>query len=169
MSKLTTQFTTVIEHPCYVGDALKNLCRSENINPSLMDNRQLLLKARISPRLTTKKSLIVGVAVGASNKIKMMRLSNFGEIIKKISANFSFARIVLLGAGPRDETYAKQLLAITNSSIENKVSSLNLQELTAFVESSHVIIGYDSAVYNLAFTNFSESNVSPKYTDIQVA
>jgi ADP-heptose:LPS heptosyltransferase len=149
---LDKRFTTTVAHPFYVGEALSNFCVTTKINPSLMDNT-LFFPAPNDPLSTPKTRLKLAVAVGASNPLKMMRVSNFSEILTCLRQAFPQAEIILLGSGPKEKTYASRVSSQTdNLTLTNAVSNLDLPALISCVQDCDALIGFDSALYNLAFT-----------------
>jgi len=156
----TIELTEPIVHPGYVGDALRNFCEAARISPSIMDNRVLLNRGEKNSSDSTKKQMKIGLAVGASNLGKMMRVCNLAQIFYEITRAYPSSEIVLLGAGSRDEKYVslveKQFgsgpYELHNVQVSNKVSLLSVSDLIDEVQTLDLLVGFDSALYNLAFT-----------------
>lgn len=148
-----SRLTILVPHQVYVGDAMQKFCDTVSIDPSLMDNTAFFPRAA-ARKVRQSGALRIGVAIGASNVGKMMRLTNFSKILLSIAAASESVEFVLYGAGDREKRYAQRLLETGAGLVKmhNKVSVLGLDELIADMQEIDALIGFDSAVYNLAFT-----------------
>lgn len=159
-------YTATVVHPGYVGDALGNFCELVEIECSVMDNTTILGCGGIKDKRrskkhnrglpTSSKTLRIAVAIGASNKSKIMRAGNLAIILCCIQKKWSNVTFTLFGFGKLEERYATTVETLyrahSNRSLDNKVSAFNLDELINQMCDFDLLIGFDSALYNLAFT-----------------
>lgn len=147
------RLTTVIPNPSYVGVALNSFCEAIQIQPSLMDNTNLLSVVEGGQSSSFIYSHRIAIAIGAANLERMMRVSNLCDIFLQIEKTFPNFELVLIGTGSKEEKYAQEIINnYSGKTLINKVSMLNLFETIEFINHSRLLIGFDSGLYNLAFT-----------------
>nr|WP_320133608.1 hypothetical protein [uncultured Holophaga sp.] len=140
--------TRVIPPGDYVGDALAAYGQATGLSGADMDNRQLLPGTGSHPSGRT-----ILLAVGASNRNRMMRLENLAGILRHLLDRLPEAHFVMVGHGPRETDYARGLQQrLPGNRLESRVGQLGLEDLIQQVQGAALVIGFDSSVYNLAFT-----------------
>ncbi|MCG9666166.1 hypothetical protein L1D26_24240 [Vibrio mediterranei] len=153
-----TMVDKVVDNPGYVGDALINMQSQLNLSTTtpLMDN-QLTLSKQLStchrPNNIPVDHLRVLFAVGAADKARMMRISNITKLLGKALEAYSDIRIELIGSGERDKYYADQIMdSLKSPRLSSLISQWSILETTEQVSAADIVIGFDSGIYNLAFT-----------------
>lgn len=148
-----TDLDKIIESDIYVGNSLKNLASATNITTDLTDNR-----AHLKRENSTNKNQVI-IAVGAQDKIRMMRISNMADLIQSI-IKMDNCEIILVGAGKREQTYVDKVMRSLESKISKeeqqriipKISTYSLFEIIQEIYQSKLLIGFDSGLYNLSYT-----------------
>lgn len=152
-----SQLSTIVTNPGYVGDALNNMLRVLDIKVDLMDNTKLFKNLPDTKTqffaITNKKRMKIIIAVGASERARMMRTSNLSLIMEALYANFPYIDFFLVGTGKREEKYTKLLLSkYKGNNVHTMVSQLSILETVDIVSKCDLLIVFDSGIYNLAFT-----------------
>lgn len=95
---------------------------------------------------------LICIAVGASDKAKIMNYETMKKIIVNLLDIFKNKDIILLGVGKKEEAYAKKLLEeIKNNSLKSYVNKISLIETIEYINSADLFIGGDSGLMNIAF------------------
>jgi ADP-heptose:LPS heptosyltransferase len=152
-----SQLSTIVANPGYVGDALNNMCQELNIKVNLMDNTELFKNIPAAKKqwfaTSDNKRINVIIAVGASARERMMRTSNLSQIMDALYVTFPNIDFLLAGTGKRDEKYTKLLLSkYKGNNVQTIVSQTSILETVDIVANCDLLIGFDSGIYNLAFT-----------------
>lgn len=147
-SSYDNQFSALIPKFNYVGDGLRDYAELLELHGNWMNNQVLLGSTSI---LNVADDILV--AVGASNRARMMRRSNMTTILLSLLEQYPDRQIILLGAGELEASYAADLVRSVNQTrLVNLVGQLNLMQLIDRVNQGRLLIGFDSALYNLSFT-----------------
>ncbi|MCJ2378603.1 hypothetical protein LNL84_17470 [Vibrio sp. ZSDZ34] len=151
------QLSEVVTNPGYAGDALTNMSQHLGSDVKLMDNTDFLSRfiADIKPQIinTQQEQLHVVLAVGAAASEKMMRISNIVKIMEALYSAYPNIHFTLIGFGKRDDKYTKLIEKHYKAqNLQNLVSKASLKETIEIVANCDLLIGFDSGMYNLAFT-----------------
>ena len=149
-SNFDKQFTHVLPIHEYVGESIKSFAEYIGLGFTDMDNRKLL---------PNKEKIYdfpyVVVAVGASSFDRMIRRTNMVAILKSllplIIANQG--KIVFVGNGLKEVNYTRWLVdKLGGEHVINDVGKYSLSDTIALVNECHLLIGFDSGLYNLSFS-----------------
>lgn len=95
----------------------------------------------------------ISVAVGTSSRDKVTSPYIMAEYLKLVIKKYPKEKIYLLGNGKLQENYAEKLIEILkNEKIINLVNTTNIEEAFEKIANSKIFIGFDSGMYNFAFT-----------------
>lgn len=145
--ELLTDVSPLVE---YVGDAIDHFCEKNSLGGKEMDNRPFF---NFADAATTQANQQIVLAIGASNRARMMRKSNMQQIVSALLTKYSGQQIIMVGYGNREQEYADWLYEKINSErLINLVGKLTLMQLINHVCECGLLIGFDSGLYNLAFT-----------------
>lgn len=114
----------------------------EDIRPNL---------GKFFPETIHKDIIIYGI--GASTPTNIMPIPKVIKILNFLLERYPNKKIILIGYGKEQESYAKKLLKnIDNDNIINSVGKTNLKETLQLIKDSDFFIGYDSGPANLTFS-----------------
>lgn len=92
------------------------------------------------------------IAVGASDKERIISVEKMGEFIKKIIDYEPNRKVVLLGKGDSEKRYSDRLMEILEGeNIENLVGKFTLDESFKEISKAKLFVGFDSGMFNFAF------------------
>lgn len=92
------------------------------------------------------------VAVGSTGREKVCSPILMAEYLKEVHDRYSDKKIILVGNGDLQESYAKRLMSLLGDiNIENLVNKTSLKEVFEVVAKSCLFIGFDSGLYNACF------------------
>lgn len=95
----------------------------------------------------------ITVAVGTSSREKTCSPEKMKEYLKILLEKYPKEKIYLLGSGKNHSAYAKKLLEdIQSPNLVNMVDKTSLKEVFDLIAGSRIFIGFDSGLYNFAFT-----------------
>ena len=131
-----------------------------------------VLKKDLIPDLEIEKSEknYIAVGIGASDKIRIISPKKLAEFLNYISEN-SQVEFHILGYGKTQEEYYKKLEKYTKNKnvIISYVSRLSLKESVVEIANSKLYIGFDSGLYNIAYTlrkkilAITDEKICPEY------
>lgn len=134
----------------YVGDTLIELFQQTGLSGFQMDNRGLLDVGLVNG--VDKNSDII-LAIGASNRSRMMRKDNMLSLVSYFLEKVADKKIIIVGHGAVEKKYAIWLTNhLQSDRVIDKVNELDLKQIIHCVNHSYLLIGFDSALYNLSFT-----------------
>jgi ADP-heptose:LPS heptosyltransferase len=134
----------------YVGHSLSEFCQQTGLSGFQMDNRKLL--ATDANNHTEYNGDII-LAIGASNRSRMMQKSNMLLLISHLLDKITDKKIIIVGHGTTEKNYADWLsLHLQSDRVINQVNQFDIKQLIRCVYHSSLLIGFDSALYNLSFT-----------------
>ena len=155
-SKQDGDLDVILPSANHTDDLLLNFAQAiTNDFVDVTDNR-LHLPRHIQ---TMDKNEVVW-ALGAQDKIRMMRVSNLVQLIECILNIDSDCSLVLVGAGKKEQQYASKIMDMLKNNLDNKfleriivkIDCYSLLELVQLIYQSKILIGFDSGLYNLSYT-----------------
>ena len=134
----------------YVGDEIDYFCAKNLLDGKDMDNRSFFKFSEVETTIANQQIIL---AIGASNRARMMRKSNMQKLVSALLDGFPTKNIILVGYGKREQEYADWLhREIKSPRLINLVGVLTLEQLIHHVCECGLLIGFDSGLYNLSFT-----------------
>lgn len=95
----------------------------------------------------------ITVAVGTSSKERTCSPEKMRDYLEIVLKKYPDEKIYLLGSGKLHNTYALNLLEnIKSQNLVNMVDKTSLKEAFNLIAKSKIFIGFDSGLYNFAFT-----------------
>lgn len=109
------------------------------------------LKPKIN--IPTSEQDYIAVGIGSSDKKKMASPKKLSEFLNTILKAYPDTKFHILGNGRNDEVYYKDIeKIIDNKNLVNYVSKLSLIESSAQIANAKLYIGFDSGLYNIAYS-----------------
>lgn len=93
------------------------------------------------------------VSAGSTNRFKVCSPKIMQQYLKEVLKTYPEKEILLVGHGEIQAQYADELLqALKSDRVKSMVNKTSLKEVFDLVAQSFLFIGFDSGLYNLAFT-----------------
>lgn len=111
------------------------------------------LRPDITEMFSDKKyENIISIGVGASSEKKTLPIDNMAKILKMLVGKYPDKKLILLGNGKKQESYAEDLIkSVGSDRVENFIGKVSLLETMRVINDSEFFLGYDSGLSNAAF------------------